>query len=105
MASRQDVFNKYYASDIFNQNPQYVNAPKQNPKPRLNRSCLESTKEDVFNIGKERRIQRNFNNNEPRKVQPTCASVEKRKQNYGRFHFLSFLLLFLLPADTLLMYS
>ena len=50
MATRQDVFNKYYASDIFNQNPQYVNAPAQNPKPRLNRSCLESTKEDVFNI-------------------------------------------------------
>ena len=86
MASRQDVFNKYYASDIFNQNPQYVNAPKQNPKPRLNRSCLESTKEDVFNIGKERRIQRNFNNNEPRKVQPTCASVEKRKQNYDKIY-------------------
>jgi len=86
MASRQDVFNKYYASDIFNQNPQYVNAPAQNPKPRLNRSCLESTKEDVFNIGKERRIQRNFNNNEPRKVQPTCASVEKRKQNYDKIY-------------------
>ena len=86
MASRQDVFNKYYASDIFNQNPQYVNAPKQNPKPRLNRSCLESTKEDVFNIGKERRIQRNFNNNEPKKVQPTCASVEKRKQNYDKIY-------------------
>jgi len=86
MASRQDVFNKYYASDIFNQNPQYVNAPAQNPKPRLNRSCLESTKEDVFNIGKERRIQRNFNNNEPRKVQPICASVEKRKQNYDKIY-------------------
>ena len=86
MASRQDVFNKYYASDIFNQNPQYVNAPAQNPKPRLNHSCLESTKEDVFNIGKERRIQRNFNNNEPRKVQPTCASVEKRKQNYDKIY-------------------
>ena len=52
MASRQDVFNKYYASDIFNQNPQYVNAPAQNPKPRLNRSCLESTKEEVFKYRK-----------------------------------------------------
>ena len=86
MATRQEVFNKYYASDIFNQNPQYVNAPAQNPKPRLNRSCLESTKDDVFNIGKEKRIQRNLNYNEPKKEKATCASVEKRKQNYDKIY-------------------
>ena len=80
MASRKEYFGKYYSSDIFNL---IQKSPKDETKPklRLNRSTLENTKEDLFNIRKEKRINRNenkdiyFNN-----------SAEKRKINYEKIY-------------------
>ena len=84
MSSRKDIFKKYYASDIFNQNPNFeVSSPK--PKLRHNNSCLENTKEDVFNIGKEKRIHRNLGKNFQKK-EPKCISAEKRKENYDKIY-------------------
>ena len=60
MSNRSDIYRKYYDSDIFNTNPNYTKATVPNPKPKLNRPTYESTKEDVFNIGKEKRIKRNI---------------------------------------------
>ena len=86
MLTRKDMFDKYYASDIFNQNPDFGRAPKT--RLRHNRSCLdlESTKQDVFNIAKEKRINRNRNlkQNEPQKE--SCFSAERRKENYEKIY-------------------
>ena len=80
MASRKEYFGKYYSSDIFNL-IQKSPIDETKPKLRLNRSTLENTKEDLFNIRKEKRINRNenkdiyFNN-----------SAEKRKINYENIY-------------------
>ena len=80
MASRKEYFGKYYSSDIFN-SIQKSPIDETKPKLRLNRSTLENTKEDLFNIRKEKRINRNenkdiyFNN-----------SAEKRKINYEKIY-------------------
>ena len=80
MASRKEYFGKYYSSDIFNL-IQKSPIDETKPKLRLNRSTLENTKEDLFNIRKEKRINRNenkdiyFNN-----------SAEKRKINYEKIY-------------------
>ena len=80
MASRKEYFWKYYSSDIFNL-IQKSPIDETKPKLRLNRSTLENTKEDLFNIRKEKRINRNenkdiyFNN-----------SAEKRKINYEKIY-------------------
>ena len=85
MTSRKDIFSKYFASDIFNQNPNYGMVTPNKPKMRLNRSTLENTKEEVFNIGKEKRIIRNKNRkNEKEPI--TSHSVEKRRQNLTRIY-------------------
>ena len=60
MASRKEYFGKYYSSDIFNL-IQKSPIDETKPKLRLNRSTLENTKEDLFNIRKEKRINRNEN--------------------------------------------
>ena len=84
MTSRKDIFSKYFASDIFNQNPNYAMTPNK-PKLRLNRSTLENTKEEVFNIGKEKRINRN--NDQNKEKEPILShSVEKRKKNLDRIY-------------------
>ena len=80
MASRKEYFGKYYSSDIFNL-IQKSPIDETKPKLRLNGSTLENTKEDLFNIRKEKRINRNenkdiyFNN-----------SAEKRKINYEKIY-------------------
>ena len=86
MASRKDMFNKYYASDIFNQNPDFERAQKT--KLKRNRSCLdlESTKQDVFNITKEKRINRNKNLKRNESQKETCFSAERRKENYDKIY-------------------
>ena len=84
MSSRKDIFKKYYASDIFNQNPNFeVSSPK--PKLRHNNSCLENTKEDVFNIGKEKRIHRTLGKNLPKK-EAKCVSLDKKKEHYDKIY-------------------
>lgn len=84
MTSRKDIFSKYYVSDIFNRNPEFYFSQNK-PRLLLNRSTLENTKEDVFNIGKERRINRN--NDQEKEKQPILSqSAEKRKKNLSRIY-------------------
>ena len=84
MKSRNNFFSKYYESDIFNLNPGSV-ITKDKPKLRRNRSSLECTKENVFNIGKEKRINRNQSQKKER--EPNLNhSVEKRKQNLEKIY-------------------
>jgi hypothetical protein len=80
MTSRKDIFNKYYVSDIFNRNPEFGNKEVK-PKVRLNHSSLDITKEDVFNIGKEKRIQRGLykNKNEPNDKGLTQGAIKRKK--------------------------
>ena len=86
MTSRKDIFSKYYASDIFNTNPNYCFSPTK-PRLRLNRSTLENTKEDVFNIGKERRIERGNDRKKEKEKEPILShSAEKRKKNLARIY-------------------
>ena len=80
MNSRKDIFNKYYASDIFNQDPNFGVTPTK-PKPKLNRSSLETTKEEVFNIGKEKRINRNLNKNEENNEKEKIENEENNDLN------------------------
>ncbi len=80
MASRKDFMQKYYFSDIFNLIDE-SSMGKTKTKLRLNHSSLEITKEDVFNIGKEKRISRNEN-----KEIYSNHSVEKRKNNYEKIY-------------------
>ena len=80
MISRKEILGKYYQSDIFNLN-QKPSFKKSQPKQTLNRSNLENTKEEVFNIGKEKRISRNSNKNIF-----SSHSTEKRKLNYEKIY-------------------
>ena len=80
MASRKEYFGKYCSSDIFNL-IQKSPLDEIKPKIRLNRSTLENTKEDLFNIRKEKRINRNEN-----KDIYFSNSAEKRKINYEKIY-------------------
>ena len=80
MASRKDIIGKYCSSDIFNLKPK-SSMVELKPKFTLNRSSLENTKEDLFNIGKEKRINR-YQNKEIYKGN----SAEKRKNNYEKIY-------------------
>ena len=73
MASRKYILGKYRSSDIFNLIDDSTMGETK-PKLRLNRSTLENTKEEVFNIGKEKRISRNVQKDLYRN-----HSAEKRK--------------------------
>ena len=91
MSNRNDIYKKYYDSDIFNVNPHYskiepqVTKPKQ--KNRNDHPTLENTKEEVFNIGKVKRIRRNkaqsqdFQNNSV-----LNRSAAKRKKDYNKIY-------------------
>jgi hypothetical protein len=80
MASRKEYFGKYCSSDIFNLNKK-SSIDEERPKLRMNRSSLENTKSDVFNICKERRISRNHD----RDIY-FSNSAEKRKKNYEKIY-------------------
>ena len=80
MASRKIMLRKFYDSDIFNL-IQKSSMGEIKPKSRLNRSSLELTKEQVFNIGKEKRISRNEN-----KELRMNHSAEKRKKYYEKIY-------------------
>ena len=80
MASRKYILGKYRSSDIFNLIDDSTMGETK-PKLRLNRSTLENTKEEVFNIGKEKRISRNVQKDLYRN-----HSAEKRKLNYDKIY-------------------
>ena len=88
MATKNEIYNKLYASDIFNTKQNYTQAPAKvaNPRARINHPTLENTKEEVFNVGKERRIKRNKEkkNNDDNNV--LSHSVAKRKKNYDNIY-------------------
>ena len=80
MASRKYILGKYRSSDIFNLIDDSTMGETK-PKLRLNRSTLENTKEEVFNIGKEKKISRNVQKDLYRN-----HSAEKRKLNYDKIY-------------------
>ena len=80
MSSRKYILGKYRSSDIFNLIDDSTMGETK-PKLRLNRSTLENTKEEVFNIGKEKRISRNVQKDLYRN-----HSAEKRKLNYDKIY-------------------
>ena len=91
MSKRNEIYKKFYDSDIFNTNPNYtrVEVEAVKPKNRINHPTLENTKEEVFNIGKERRIKRNKGNREKEDFQNNTVgsrSVAKRKNNYDKIY-------------------
>ena len=87
MSTKNEIYNKLYASDIFNMNPKYSEVNCVKPKSRINHPSFENTKEDVFNVGREKRIRRdkvktnNANNNSV-----FSLSVGKRKKNYENIY-------------------
>ena len=90
MTSRKDIFNKYYDSDIFNTKPNYGGvtpiATSTRPRIRYNHSSLENTKEDVFNIGKEKRINRNINRNDEPNNERLNLSAQRRRKNLSKIY-------------------
>ena len=93
MSNRNDIYKKYYDSDIFNINPKYSKVEPQvvrtKPKTRVDHPTLENTKEEVFNIGKERRIRRNRPNRETENFRNNSVinrSAVKRKKDYDRIY-------------------
>ena len=91
MSNRNDIYKKYYDSDIFNTNQNYKKVEPQviKQKNRVDHPTLENTKEEVFNIGKERRIRRNKPRKENEDFQQNTEvnrSAAKRKNNYNKIY-------------------
>ena len=86
MHPKQDVFNKYYKSDIFNTSQDNSNSRQKRTLKRPNYKTLEITKEDLFNIGKEKRIKRNKYPDEPDNKTGISLSIAKRKKNHDRIY-------------------
>ena len=82
MTSKKDFIEKYYSSDIFNLTQNIPNQ-KYNIKtlPHRNRSSLENTKEEIFNIHKRQKIKRN-----PEKEKYMSNSCQKRRRNYEHIY-------------------
>ena len=89
MATKNEIYNKLYASDIFNTNPNYaaqVSVTVAKPILRKNHPTLENTKEQVFNVGKERRIKRNKEKKDNGNKEVLSHSVAKRKKHYDNIY-------------------
>ena len=89
MSQRNEIYRKYYESDIFNANPGYSRGDVEVAKPKISiNQTLENTKEQVFNIGKERRIRRNKERPQKEDLQNNTESrsAAKRKKNYDRIY-------------------
>ena len=88
MYTKQDIFDKYYKSDLFNNSQSDSKSRRAKAVIRPNYPTLESTKEDVFNIGKEGRIIRGRNKYQNESENPTGLSLSfaKRKKNYDRIY-------------------
>ena len=87
MYTKQDIFDKYYKSDLFNNSQSDSKSRRAKAVIRPNYPTLESTKEDLFNVGKEERIKRrNKYQNEPENITGLSLSVDRRKKNYDRIY-------------------
>ena len=89
MSVKKEMYKKFYESDIFNTNPNYEQLEITKKKVKPNYPTLENTKEDVFNIGKERRIRRNKDNKVKNDFQNNTMisrSVDRRKKNYEKIY-------------------
>lgn len=86
--SRNQMYKKFYASDIFNTDPNFAKVSIKKPKIRINQSTLDNTKEDLFNINKEGRIRRSKDEDEKitGKNLVLSRSVNKRKINYDKIY-------------------
>ena len=77
--SKKDTYMKYLGSDIFNLNQNEIKKEAyETAKGRKIHPRIENTKEDLFNIGKKKRIKRNILKNE----EILSKSVEKKHKNY-----------------------
>ena len=82
MSLKKDFFEKYYSSDIFNLNhDSIIEKPEQRPNRHRNRSTLDDTKEEVFNIQRRKKINRN-----PEKEIYMNHSCERRRKNYEHIY-------------------
>ena len=77
--SKNGAYTKYYGSDIFNLNSNYNKneSNKNKIKQRKQFNFQENTKEDLFNIGKQKRIKRDI----LKKNDIISKSVEKKRKN------------------------
>ena len=86
MSSRIEIYNKIYSSDIFNTNPTFSKAEEPKRIVRKQKGTLESTKEEVFNVGKERRIRRNKPLKDIENNKALSRSTAKRKNDYEKIY-------------------
>lgn len=79
MNRRNQVYQRYYESDIFNNNPAHLSMTVEPPKITLNANyhpTFENTKEDVFNISKTQRIKRD---KEITPIERSQSAIRRRK--------------------------
>ena len=81
MLTRNQMYQKYFESDIFNNKPP-LNNSYVSPKIRVNHPTFERTKKDVFNIDKKNHIQRH---REKRVITRTNKSVN-RLETYSKIY-------------------
>ena len=82
MSLKKDFFEKYYSSDIFNLNhDSQIEKPEPRQNRHRNRSTLDDTKEEVFNIQRRKKINRN-----PEKEIYMNHSCERRRKNYEHIY-------------------
>ena len=94
MSNRNEFYRKYYESDIFNANQNNEKAEPQviKQKNRIDHPSLANTKEEVFNIGKEKRIKRNKLKREKEKedfqnnTELNNKTALKRKNDYDKIY-------------------
>ena len=75
MLTRDEMFKKYFESDIFNNKPP-IKTSRSCKKIRVNHPTFERTNLDIFNIDKKAHIQRN---REKRKIIPNSKSANRLK--------------------------
>ena len=76
--AKNNAYKKYFGSDIFNQNSNFNEKESNNFSTHKKQFHIpQNTKEDLFNIGKQKRIKRDLLKNKER----LSKSVEKKKQN------------------------
>lgn len=87
MRKRDQVYKKYYESDIFGNNPNHISLTVEPPRLNLNlqyHPTFEHTKQDVFNINKEARIKRD--NKEHLPTERTNQSAIRRRKIYDNVY-------------------
>ena len=84
MSSKKEAYTRYYGSDIFNSKPNYRNQEKKFMKLRVKHPMYDSTREIIFNLNKEKRINRNKDTKDSLKNQILSKSEIRRKNNYDK---------------------